>query len=132
MAGQKDQASAWLERAAAQRDRGLPYVKTGAQLASLRGDPRYAALLRKMKRRNSGAAYPLPRGWLPESRRLWRAGVDHERRLGGRPWQRNSNDWKRELDQAVVGQLQSCEVLNWLVLSGSSAVAIVVSYKLGT
>jgi TolB-like protein len=47
--GEKDQAFAWLERAHEQRDGGLPYLKTDALLASLRDDPRYAALLRKMK-----------------------------------------------------------------------------------
>ena len=47
--GEKDQAFAWLARAYAQRDGGLPYVKADALLTSLRGDPRYAALLRKMK-----------------------------------------------------------------------------------
>jgi hypothetical protein len=44
-----DQAFAWLERAYADRDSGLPqYVKGDPLLENLRGDPRYAELLKKM------------------------------------------------------------------------------------
>jgi TolB-like protein/Tfp pilus assembly protein PilF len=47
--GEKDQAFMWLDRAYAQRDGGLIQVKTDWLLGSLRSDPRYGALLRKMK-----------------------------------------------------------------------------------
>ena len=47
--GETDQAFAWLDRAYAQHDGGLVSVKTDPLLASLRGDPRYTALLRRMK-----------------------------------------------------------------------------------
>lgn len=47
--GQKDQAFQWLERAYAQHDGGLTLVKVDPLLRSLRPDPRYAVLLRKMK-----------------------------------------------------------------------------------
>jgi adenylate cyclase len=47
--GQKDQAFQWLERAYTQHDGGLLIVKTDPLLASLRSDPRYQALLAKMK-----------------------------------------------------------------------------------
>jgi serine/threonine-protein kinase len=48
--GEKDQAFAWLERAYAQRDSGLAdYVKWDPLLRGLRDDPRYVALLRKMR-----------------------------------------------------------------------------------
>jgi hypothetical protein len=47
--GEKDKAFAWLERAYLQRDGGLShYVRTDRLLASLRGDPRYAALVHQM------------------------------------------------------------------------------------
>jgi serine/threonine-protein kinase len=46
--GEKDQAFLWLDRAYAQRDGGLVELKTDWLLASLRPDPRYSALLRKM------------------------------------------------------------------------------------
>jgi TolB-like protein len=46
--GDKDRAFQWLDRAYRQRDGGLTHVKADPILASLRGDPRYAALLRKM------------------------------------------------------------------------------------
>ena len=46
--GDQDQAFEWLDRAYAQRDGGLIYLRTDALLASLRGDQRYPALLRKM------------------------------------------------------------------------------------
>jgi adenylate cyclase len=46
--GEKDQAFMWLDRAYAQRDGGLVSLRTDWLLASLRPDPRYSALLRKM------------------------------------------------------------------------------------
>ena len=46
--GEKDQAFMWLDRAYGQRDGGLIGLKTDWLLASLRSDPRYGALLRKM------------------------------------------------------------------------------------
>ena len=46
--GDKDRAFQWLDRAYRQRDGGLTYVRADPILASLRSDPRYAALLRKM------------------------------------------------------------------------------------
>jgi serine/threonine-protein kinase len=47
--GEKDQAFEWLERAYQQRDGGLATIKYDPLLASLRGDVRYRALLKKMK-----------------------------------------------------------------------------------
>lgn len=46
--GEKVNAFEWLERAYQQRDGGLSEVKSDPLLASLRGDPHWAALLRKM------------------------------------------------------------------------------------
>jgi serine/threonine-protein kinase len=46
--GERDKAFEWLERAYQQRDGGLSDIKTDPPLASLRGDPRYEAFLRKM------------------------------------------------------------------------------------
>jgi TolB-like protein/Tfp pilus assembly protein PilF len=46
--GEKDKAFEWLERAYKQRDGGLAEIKGDQLLASLRSDPRYKALLRKM------------------------------------------------------------------------------------
>jgi serine/threonine protein kinase/TolB-like protein/Flp pilus assembly protein TadD len=46
--GEKDQAFEWLERAYEVRDDGLPFLKFDPGVRSLRGDPRYKALLRKM------------------------------------------------------------------------------------
>jgi len=46
--GEKDRAFEWLERAYEVRDDGLPWLKIDAGLRSLRGDPRYKAVLRKM------------------------------------------------------------------------------------
>ena len=48
-AGDRDQAFAWLDRAFAQRDGGLTALKFDPFLRGLRDDPRYAALLAKMK-----------------------------------------------------------------------------------
>jgi TolB-like protein/Tfp pilus assembly protein PilF len=46
--GDKDKAFEWLERAYAQRDEGLTNIKIDPVIYSLRSDPRYKALLRKM------------------------------------------------------------------------------------
>lgn len=46
--GEKDRAFEWLERAYRQRDGGLGRVKIDPLLISLRRDPRFGALLRKM------------------------------------------------------------------------------------
>jgi TolB-like protein/Flp pilus assembly protein TadD len=46
--GQSDEAMRWLERAYAQRDAGLYYVKADPQLDSIAADPRFKAFLRKM------------------------------------------------------------------------------------
>ena len=47
--GEKDPAFVWLERAYRQRDGGLNLVKTDPALAALHRDPRFGALLRKLK-----------------------------------------------------------------------------------
>src|SRR5262249_28540017 len=47
--GEADRAFEWLERAYAQHDAGLIWVKVDASLKNLRGDPRFAAFLRKMR-----------------------------------------------------------------------------------
>jgi len=47
--GNKDKAFEWLERAYQQRDGGLANVKVDPLLESVHGDPRYTALLGKMK-----------------------------------------------------------------------------------
>ena len=47
--GEPDQAFSWLERAYAQRDGGLSDVKGDPLLRNLWADPRYTALLRKLK-----------------------------------------------------------------------------------
>ncbi len=46
--GEKDQALEWLERAYVQRDPGITWLKIDFDFRSLRGDPRYKAVLRKM------------------------------------------------------------------------------------
>jgi TolB-like protein/cytochrome c-type biogenesis protein CcmH/NrfG len=46
--GEKDKAFDWLERAYAQRDEGLTNIKIDPMIYSLRDDPRYKVLLRKM------------------------------------------------------------------------------------
>jgi tetratricopeptide (TPR) repeat protein len=46
--GQPDEAIHWLERAYAQKESGLIYVKAELPLKSLEGDTRYKALLKKM------------------------------------------------------------------------------------
>jgi TolB-like protein/Tfp pilus assembly protein PilF len=47
--GQPDKAFEWLDRAYVQRDGGLTTLKLAPMLRGLRSDPRYAALLAKMK-----------------------------------------------------------------------------------
>jgi len=46
--GEKDKAFEWLEQAYRQQDGGLTAIKTDLMLASLRSDPRYVAMLRKL------------------------------------------------------------------------------------
>jgi TolB-like protein/Flp pilus assembly protein TadD len=46
--GEKDRAFEWAERAYAQRDPGITWVKISPDFRRLRDDPRYEALLRKM------------------------------------------------------------------------------------
>jgi TolB-like protein/DNA-binding winged helix-turn-helix (wHTH) protein/Flp pilus assembly protein TadD len=46
--GEKDKAFEWLERAYRQQDGGITGIKNDLRLASLRTDPRYAALIRKL------------------------------------------------------------------------------------
>jgi TolB-like protein len=46
--GEKDQAFTWLDRAFVQHDGGLVALKLDMLMASLRTDPRYGALLRRM------------------------------------------------------------------------------------
>jgi len=47
--GEVDKAFAWLDRSFLQRDPGTPEFKTDPLMKSLRQDPRYAALLKKMR-----------------------------------------------------------------------------------
>jgi hypothetical protein len=46
--GELDRAIEWLERAYAQRDSGLAFMKTDPNLRSLHGDPRWGALLKRV------------------------------------------------------------------------------------
>jgi TolB-like protein/DNA-binding winged helix-turn-helix (wHTH) protein/thioredoxin-like negative regulator of GroEL len=46
--GEKDKAFEWLERAYRQQDGGITGIKIDLVLASLRSDPRYVAMLRKL------------------------------------------------------------------------------------
>jgi tetratricopeptide (TPR) repeat protein len=46
--GETERAFDWLERAYAQRDGGLTFIKTDPFMAKLRGDPRYTAMLTKL------------------------------------------------------------------------------------
>jgi len=46
--GERDRAFEWLERARVQRDGGLVNVKVDLLLRKLRGDPRHAAMLRRL------------------------------------------------------------------------------------
>jgi hypothetical protein len=47
--GERDRAFEWLERAYAQRDGGLTWLKTDPLRRGVRDDARFAALLRKLK-----------------------------------------------------------------------------------
>jgi TolB-like protein/DNA-binding winged helix-turn-helix (wHTH) protein/Flp pilus assembly protein TadD len=47
--GESNKSFEWLERAYKQRDPGLPDIKTDPLLKTLRNDPRFAALLKKMR-----------------------------------------------------------------------------------
>jgi TolB-like protein/tetratricopeptide (TPR) repeat protein len=47
--GDRDKAFAWLEKAYQSRDMGISEIKMDWELRPLRADPRYGALLRKMK-----------------------------------------------------------------------------------
>jgi TolB-like protein/DNA-binding winged helix-turn-helix (wHTH) protein/Flp pilus assembly protein TadD len=47
--GETDKAFQWLDRAIQQRDPGTPELKTGPLMKSLRQDPRYVELLKKMR-----------------------------------------------------------------------------------
>ena len=47
--GETDKAFEWLDRAYRQRDPGTPELKTGPLMRSLRQDPRYAELLKRMR-----------------------------------------------------------------------------------
>jgi eukaryotic-like serine/threonine-protein kinase len=47
--GERDAAFEWLEKSRLSRDAGLRYIKHDPLLKSLRGDPRYAAMLAKLK-----------------------------------------------------------------------------------
>ena len=47
--GETDEAFEWLERAYTQRDSGIIEMKVDTLLKNLRSDPRYAALLKKMR-----------------------------------------------------------------------------------
>jgi serine/threonine-protein kinase len=47
--GEKDKAFEWLERSYRRHDGGLTYLIYDRWLASLRSDPRYQALLAKLK-----------------------------------------------------------------------------------
>jgi TolB-like protein/DNA-binding winged helix-turn-helix (wHTH) protein/tetratricopeptide (TPR) repeat protein len=47
--GEKDKAFEWLERAYRQQDGGITDIKNDLRLASLRSDPRYGAMLQRLK-----------------------------------------------------------------------------------
>jgi tetratricopeptide (TPR) repeat protein len=46
--GERDRAFEWLERAYAERSPGMPHVRELLQFDSLRSDPRFADLLRRI------------------------------------------------------------------------------------
>jgi len=46
--GDKDRAFEWLDRAMRQNDGGLILIKVDPMLRGLHGDPRYAAILRRI------------------------------------------------------------------------------------
>ena len=52
--GEADQAFAWLERARAQRDTAMFWLKTDPLLRKIRGDPRFAAILRRVDASGEG------------------------------------------------------------------------------
>jgi tetratricopeptide (TPR) repeat protein len=56
--GDRDQAFRWLEMGLVAHDAGMNYIQFDPLLASLRDDPRYAGLLRKMNLPTSGAGEP--------------------------------------------------------------------------
>jgi hypothetical protein len=47
--GDKEHTFLWLEKAYAEKSNFLGYIKTMTPMDSLRSDPRYAALLKKMR-----------------------------------------------------------------------------------
>lgn len=47
--GEKDNGLEWLERAYPQRDGGLSWIKADVLLSPLRGDARFATIVRKMQ-----------------------------------------------------------------------------------
>jgi hypothetical protein len=47
--GDRERTFQWLERAYVQRDPGLPFVKGDPAFEKNKDDPRYAALLKKMR-----------------------------------------------------------------------------------
>jgi serine/threonine-protein kinase len=47
--GDRDQAFAWLDRSVAQHESGVVIIKYDPLLRGIRDDPRYAALLDKLK-----------------------------------------------------------------------------------
>jgi hypothetical protein len=46
--GDKDQTFAWLEKAYAERDGLMPFLKVSPQYEDLHADPRFASLLRRV------------------------------------------------------------------------------------
>lgn len=46
--GQRDEAFHWLERACEERDSHLPFLHVDPRLASLRADPRFNAVLKRL------------------------------------------------------------------------------------
>mgnify|MGYP001032824281 CR=1 FL=1 len=46
--GEPDKAFEWLERAYAQNDGSLPFIKADPLMKSVQSDPRFAAFLRKL------------------------------------------------------------------------------------
>jgi hypothetical protein len=47
-AGDKDQAFAWLEKGLKEKSDGIQYLKTNPMADSLRSDPRYADMIKRM------------------------------------------------------------------------------------